>query len=807
MHLLMETAMGDSDEYRVLSFDEIEELKKELSVLFSRIDGLKHKLALEIKLRDAAQSINRLYTNRGREGNTDGAPKSPKKHRRSLLGSRGGGTDLLSRTDNEVVASGRKCDDLAQELWKLENRSQGLEKRLLEHTAGILQMTHKGFLMDHPRSDYLASERDNTNGDWGTQLMDGVNVFDDRSTYRAYSLFDEYGAGFENGQGGPMDRPIMPNPEFARQTQAIIETEERIENLNDRLRDLILQVNPQQNSLARASRSRSTDGSDAIEGLREQLDALDTNLTAMPGQQVAAASNLERSMFSAEEKIEDLNSYLHSVIIGAGRGPTANFPSPPQVSGKSLQAQLSYLESSLEVIDQKMQQLETGTKDSSTKLLDHQANAEQSELVLTGLWEIMVSGELEAKKGAENSHSSDPAPREQFSLQAFSAKVQSLYARATSLQEQNDILSRQIRQQRELHEKYVSGKDEQLESLVSELEHTRNLHKSSQKEVKGTQDELTFAIERLEVVRREATLREQQRGMDGSQALKVEQKARRESEEHLLAEIQAKQDALYQLEAELQELRDDAGINKAEMQGKVAESDRRIQRLNAQLADTTASKGAIETRVLSLENAIEERARELSEVQSRMKELEGEVARLNTELTVAKAELDSAYGTRAERAADIAMKPALQNEIDDLGQRNIALLQEISVLKTTQSSASSGNASIAARVDALQSELTETIAEYEVMTKASIEFEKEREQLENIVDELRDRVEVAESELSDEKVHMLGLKNAGTSSSRDSMVVGNTSTMVLKNEFKKMMRETRAEHVRALRVCSFLSSL
>ena len=60
MHLLAETAMSDSRDFEVLSFEEIDQLKKERAHLRGKIETSRRKLALERKLRDAAQSLNRL---------------------------------------------------------------------------------------------------------------------------------------------------------------------------------------------------------------------------------------------------------------------------------------------------------------------------------------------------------------------------------------------------------------------------------------------------------------------------------------------------------------------------------------------------------------------------------------------------------------------------------------------------------------------------------------------------------------------------------------------------------------------------
>ncbi|KAG9606310.1 hypothetical protein KCV01_g5776, partial [Aureobasidium melanogenum] len=78
------------------------------------------------------------------------------------------------------------------------------------------------------------------------------------------------------------------------------------------------------------------------------------------------------------------------------------------------------------------------------------------------------------------------------------------------------------------------------------------------------------------------------------------------------------------------------------------------------------------------------------------------------------------------------------------------------------------------------------------------EMEKEREKLEGVIDSLRDKMDALEVQLSDEKVRWLGVRSPGGTpelgGTRET-----TSTMVLRNEFKKMMRETRAEGVKLLR--------
>ena len=110
-----------------------------------------------------------------------------------------------------------------------------------------------------------------------------------------------------------------------------------------------------------------------------------------------------------------------------------------------------------------------------------------------------------------------------------------------------------------------------------------------------------------------------------------------------------------------------------------------------------------------------------------------------------------------------------------------------------------GSGDVQTRVETLEKELRETVDDYEAMTKASIEFEKERERFEGIIDSLRDRCEQLETQLNEERISWMGSNNSASSMGRDGPYE-TTSTMVLKNEFKKMMRDTRAENMKILKV-------
>ena len=666
MHLLMEHALGDSQQYEVFSVEEIDDLKKELSILSSRIDATKRKLANETKIRDAARSINRLNTPNG---------------------------------NDELAASGRKCEDLSQEVGRLESRQQEVQKLLLQHTAGILQITHKGFLEKDGAPPTSASEYVNGHRDAG--LLD--HGFDDRSFYSTLDAMLDTGHA-TNGASA-----------FAQQTKAIAEMQQRIWDLNRRLRDAIQQASSGRQIVPAPPDPESSDKGDPEGALKYQIDYLEKGLDRMQKSQSEYVQGYRQSASSAEEKLEDLNTQLRSIILRTSLDGSSQVPLPPEISGRGPEGQISFLDQGLDTLEQHLQQLKESHQSlqdqsevSTSKSLAHQHKVSEYEQTFQSLWDKIVQGE-EAARNMDGA--SESVPREKFSMEMFASKVDLLNTRAAGLRSQKDILSRQIQQQRELNSKSDGEKDAKMTGLTAELEQTTKSLESAKKDF---QDQLA--------------------------AGKTTQN---------------------QLSTELQQIK-------------------------AQHA--------------ALQQAIQAKSKEADKARNEMQRFEGEMVRLQTELTVAKAELDGAYGTRAQRAAEVAQHPALIAEVAALKERNASAEEELASHKLKHDAVGASNTELTARVQTLQKELSETISEFEVMTKSSIEYEKERESLETTVDGLRDRNEALETQLSEEKVRWLGMKSPGVAGDQSSNEKGATSTSVLKNEFKKMMRETRAENARQLRV-------
>ncbi|PBP16460.1 hypothetical protein BUE80_DR012825 [Diplocarpon rosae] len=807
IHLLVETALGDSREFEILSQEEVDELKKQCQAFNQRIEQTRQNLAIQSKYRDAAISMAKLYSPSGRDKKrgVDG-----QRDRRSIFAHNRDSSDSVREVELERIASEKKCEDLAAELWALEKGAMELQTRLLKHTAGILQMTHKGpkttptgqaaaqqqGIPGSPESMYTYSNARDSLEPFGDEFF-----FDERSLYRPADLLDGFDIG---GRGSFLPQSQGPSKE---QMQMIANTEQRLEDLNSRLRDVIIRANPDRKATY-STPPRNEKLTDAGATLQSHLDYLEKSIMAIDQENAAQSSQVQRKSEAAmEETLEELNGTVRNLLLAYD----PNRLEPPRLTGNGLKEQLRYFRETISAVEVELSR----SLSAANKSRSNQGTLEQMETVVKGLWDIIQSGEKDQRQRKadrkkaralqnlpeddEDSPDEDGDLNENFSLQAFSTKVQWLYSQCARLKDQKKVLQRQIKQQRELNSKSDASKDAQMVQKVEELQRTQNLLTRTEADADSVRQQLSDMMEKLDQANQRELLRDQARSNGESAAVRQAQEElksrnqklqqveedlslRTEKIRQVEEELDRRNQRIAALEKELQDMKKDLSIGNAELQGKMADSESRIASLTQELV-------AVGTAHAKFEKDLQEKQKAIDDKEKEMEDMNMEIATLRTEVTIARAELDGAYGSRAQRAAEVAVNPAIQKEIDTLLQTNLTLTAEVAALREK----STGDPAIAAT---LKKELAETIEEYEVMTKASIEWEKERESLEGMLDKLRDERESLEAQLSDEKVRWMGMRSPGL---EGGMAPANMSTTVLKDEFKKMMRDTRAEHVRILR--------
>ncbi|KAF1969584.1 hypothetical protein BU23DRAFT_513037 [Bimuria novae-zelandiae CBS 107.79] len=814
MHLLVETAMIDSQNFDILSVEEVEALKQEQKGLDARLGTVKRRLESEAKIRDAARSLTRLNS---REG---------KGHRRGLSSKASPPVkDTSTRSQDELDASSKKVDHLTRELLEVESRMRLIDMQLLMHTAAVLQLTHNG-----PRK--RKQNTDMTNG--GDRRPDSPasiytyendrafggkeDGFDERSLYRSPENLDSLMSALQNGTH-------HHSLSVDKHEQALTSMSKRLEELNNRLREYLVQANPDRNQQYALPPQAPRDVPDAS-SLDQQLNFLDQGLRDIGAEQ-ATPKVPAGALKAVEERLEGINSQLYAMLSSNDD----NVPPPPSATGNGLQEHLDYMEDSFYSIERMQYALNDQLDDLRANATNNEG-VEKYESTLTRLWQMIQKGEQEAlqrkrerrrliAEDPDNTEEMSPdesdVGEESFSLLAFDSKVQTIFRRAMSLKDKQSILVRQIKQQRELNSKSDAQREEQVNRLNEQVLSARSEKKTMEAELERAMSQLSVfdaakvqaddqalrdAQERnagleaqiREVQERSTVFEAQVR--DAEQRTTVYEAQIRDAQERSLdyeAQIREAQERTLSLEAQLKEAQDEARIEAATIQAELAQSAANIDETSTALIAATAEKEAAKQRAAEATAALTAKEDEL-------RNLEGEVVRLTTELTFAKAELDGAYGTRAERAAESGA--TTKKELDDLVANNAALIAEITALQKVSEAASQSEQEARESERNLKAELAGMATEYEELTRDAIQNEKDRDALEASIDRLRDEKEALELELSDERVKWLGIRSPsvvpGTPGS-GAPDQGATSIRMLREDFRKMMRDRTAEALRALR--------
>ncbi|KAI0136947.1 Up-regulated during septation-domain-containing protein [Xylariales sp. AK1849] len=777
VHLLTETALFDSKEYEILSQEEVDDLKKQVLFIGQRIEQTRSDLAIQSKYRDAAISMSKLYS-------PSAGPK-----RKSLLGNRNGGSDAAREAEAERLAIQKKCEELASELWTLERRVMEPQRRLLEHTAGILQLTHRtakkvstpkksplpNGVPASPESMYTASNgRDSFEPD---ELL----FFDEGSLYRSFDDAERFGVSRSKNDNPeiPVKSPVreqhkqltveserlreenivlkQQTDSLRSQTQSlnlqledlktqstdqwrsIADTERKLEVFNKQLRQVIVSADPVRNGEYRAPPSGQLEPGDMI---GSHLDYLEKAVLAIGGSQ-GQSNNVE-----ASKAVQALNLQIQDVLLLNG---SPSHPPPPDFDAE-FDVQIDYMQESLRAVDAALQR---AAELSSTGSADKQ-RGEQAEAVLMGLWDIIQSGYADIKQRSqdrrrtrlekglepEDDEASDTEsfdPDEKYSLSAFSTKVQWLYAQATKLKEQKAVLKRQIKQQRELNSKSDGEKDEALNTKVAELEETRARLDHMETELDDVRGQLSTVLADLEDAQNNA----QQSGQEQSVAIKEAQD-----------QLQERNTKIASLEASTRDV-----------QSRLSAAEANIATITAQLQEVNDAKSEVD-------EEIEEKNKEVKRKQDELDQMTGMMAEYKLEATLAKAELDGAYGTRRERAAEVA---ALHNTSETAKlQAKVGQLQP--------------------RIDELEKELRGTVQDLKDITKQSIDAESKIADLESELDKVTQTARMEKEKLQDTLDHERLKASSGPLSPS-----GRPNASILTDSYRDALRAERKKYEEQLR--------
>ncbi|KAG6118782.1 hypothetical protein E4U13_008276 [Claviceps humidiphila] len=873
VHLLTETALLDSQGFEILSQEEVDELKKQAELLSQRVESTRSNLAIQCKYRDAAASMARL-------------------------GQGGGADDYQSQeSERERIECERKCDELASELLELEKRLLIPHRKIVEHTAAILQLTHKASkkkasqqngqslsgIPGSPESLYTYSHGRNSLDQMGDETY-----FDDSLGYQLDGMERARKNAIEIPLKSPireqnqirveLDRLREENTQLRSQTDGLLQ---KLQGLNMSLRETIVRFNPEVNDGYDEPPEISSIPDAKLEDLlKSQTEYLESGLVAVQAEQEYFAGGNQIG-----ERIETINLQLRDLLMMSDPHYTpTTIPSESDVNG-----QMAYLEKSIRSVDS---QLARANSSSSG------ANSETGP-VLTGLWESIQRGFSEAKKRKDD-HRRARAEKglpeddddasddegfdtsEPYSLEAFADRVQWMHAQSLTLRDQKYVLKRQIKQQRELNNKSDAEKDEELARKQEDLEQSQEMLSRAEQSATDVQRMLSDAMKELEDARTAASdtvdaaeasvQKRENRIIELEEALAAAQDSLASAERDLsaarsgtsgteekIADMTAQMTAIAQakkaadervkeLETELAQVtaqvttltkerktadgttkelekklldmtaqvaavtqeKKTAHETSKKLEKELAENSTQVaavakekkkaeentKKLEKKVADMTAQVAALTQQTKTADETTKELKKEVAAKTKQFRVKDDEVDQLNmtiaelkTEVTIARAELDGAYGSRAERAAEVA---AIKQSSESLKLQN--------------------------QVDRLKKELSATVEELEGVTRETIGSEKEKADVEAKLDEAlaartsletelqkaRDKMAKLQEELDGER---LKIRTDGARPGAGASMLSERFRATMREERKKFQEDLREERTRCRKLEEELSRL
>ena len=663
--LLVATVMGDEQEFEVISPESLEKLKQEQAMVEARLRGIQQKLVMESKLRGATQSLQRLQDER---------PVNP--------------------------ANAEKYDRLIAELNQHQMRSSEIQISILRHTVRALKNSQ--LFTAETQGTALNNKTHIKREDIGDQKGNQNLNFDSRSFYNLPDELDFIMDNSSSAISGLAGSDLREELKF---------TKKRLFTLNKSLQELVSgsgqEIGHNGSQALLEDATASSDEHSTSTGF--QLDLLDRGLKEISEVQSKALSDLRATQLLMETRLDRMATQIQDAlsIQWEERGYPNSIPDKPVM--KSTEAGLDFLEKSIVKLSEDKRVIADLLKNSRVTS-DRESKLEKTEVVLAGLWDILKSNDDLSKPSGSSIYKSED---EEFSLQTFSAKVQTLFNRVIQQAEQQSVLRRQIEQQRDLNAEAEKTKDAKITELNMKL---ADLTTSNSRQP-ALQAEINQFQSTLEALKTEKA--EQVRSLSSAEKAKEE------------------------IEAVLQ------AVN---FKYKAAEAER--------------------------------------------EHFESQVVRLQTELTIARAELDSSGATRSQQAAQVAAENATQQQLKSLINQCDALRAEAQFAKKERNEAMAS----AVSPEKMRTELKEALADLEELTKAGVEAERERESLERAMDGLREKCEELETLLAEEKISGLDVRSPKSGGATMASSGESTSTVALKAEFKRLMREARSDGFKALKV-------
>ncbi|KAF0403426.1 involucrin repeat protein [Gigaspora margarita] len=793
IQLLVSQAIIDAKDFDILSLEEVEELKKDYSLLTTRITALTSKLSLESKIREAASSLARLHASNRR---------------------------LSRQATDHLSAANRKVDQVATELWKLTQRAGEVQRKLLQHMAGILSTGISKLEEKHTHPFQTNSIQIQEGGDGIDNLYNeimGINSNGsdpiliekvsslETSLHNAHQTLAEARMAIKR-KDKELEELKAKLDETATEARerTIAELRTELEEVGSRL-DILLRKHKANNG--KNSTSSDNEYSDESDSGGSTFYRLSTMTTATQHLQKEQYRNISENLSALEKALE-----IYAFRVYKSEQELNSTKTNPD--DENSQSQLQEALDNLKRAEEKVEIERKKVKNMEDEIFELQAKAERVQDLedqikemdrknrVKGSNETSNDTNVESKlrktereydeimEALKKSFSNLPSDRSEDNKARISKET--VISRIQRVGDENKRLMDQISHlQSRMHEHTMKLKDQEnlkrvLEDTQIELENSKSRIMELEDKAQNAISRATSTNEKQSDLRNELEDLREQLSTSQEKIRKYEAILKRQSVIQIVDNgTSIKEEFQQQLAAQEQEY-----------EAQIKERDAIISKIRSDLSHITTEKENLAQVVKDLEDMLKSKSRTLDQREVTISRLEGDVVRLKSELAELKAATDgisdfNQFNTDGRNSRTWSQVDEKQ-ELIQLRSIKAKLEQQVKKLKenlvTAQKQFSEREEALEKRSETNQNELDGILREFDRLTRNFIDFDAERQKLQKNIDQLQSKREALENELADEKIKHLGMD-------------GNEpiTTTTLRKEFRKMMADSREEHSKLLR--------
>lgn len=840
IQLLVSQAVIDAKDFEVLTLEEVETLKQQHITLMNRLEDQTARLSLESKMREASQSLVRLHsTNR----------------------------KMALQSQEQLIASTQKVDEVAKEVWRLTRLGSETQQRLLEHTAGTLSVGVKVLEDELSAQLHKLASRPSTQTSANTDtrikqlkidLLQRDNEIkrhqEEIEHLRAQKLCD---MEFETaGDVQAKEREIRElRTEYEHLHNALDFLVRRYQIAEDGIR-----IQPSDAGTI-SSASEDSGSWDGVHGGNDfSFKSVHTSTTSIGDVRndeyslqhgsvhTATLNSVEKLLKEADLKVRRLESEAEDnrMALAQSQQKIIDLQQNDQSddylqSLKTLTAQRAQLQQEVESLRNENNRIQTEAEKShknNASLLENEVaqtrqQLEKLEVDLYGLTELfpvqksnnvhgdktplelaavkirdivqenmmieehmshMASSIKEHEQERDNLMTELQTTRKQ--LQAVSTRASSPVVDTRAIEARERALQRELQQfksevfdlrsQREEWERNVNN---QLTAEITQEqmdEQIATINARHEAQTKAIQDELKWAQDQLQ-----STEQENQRLQCEAESLEKQFKANKQAMDMMKNEINMKDSSISSIKLELDSVKENL-IAKTKEEETLFASEQQIhknhelqtQMLKQELAD-------LDKKMRQNANQAEEL---ISSKNQRLMAANEHIERLENDISQLRKRESSTVSTQPHQSEELQ---SLRSQMDEICRSRDMMEMELGItqkqlretqeaLLTAQSQFTVRESALLLQCSSIETDFEAIFKEYERLTRNITDFASERHAYDERIRELLQYKNEIQTELADEKVRCLQVGKEPN------------STQTLRREFRKLMSEVKAEHVREL---------